>query len=140
MVTTAKKTAAKKAAPPRRSPRPKLDKEVEDMPMPSITVLELTSPEPDEVQEPDLVEIFRLDGVPHYIDRNVGAGLTLRFLKEIRNGGENAAVATMLMELLGEESYDALANFPGVTSRHLAQVLLSCQKALLGDESTGPKA
>ena len=140
MATTAaaKKTAAKKAAPPRRSPRPKLEPAVEDMPMPEITVLDLHSEDAEEL-EPDLVEIFRLDGKPFYIDRNIGTGVTLRFLKAIKKDGENAAVATMLTELLGDEAYDALANFPGVTAKHFGQILLSCQKALLGDEATGPK-
>lgn len=130
--------AAKKAAP-RRSPRPKLSKPVEDMEVPEIDVLELHSEGVEEI-EPDLVQIFSLDGTPYYIDRNIGAGVVLRFLKSIRQDGENAAVATILAELLGEEAYDALANFPGVTNKHLAQVILSCQKVLLGDEKSGPKA
>ena len=130
---TARKTAPrKKAATPRKKP-------IEDIPMPEIEVLELNSADM-EVDEPDWVEIFRLDGKPYHIDRNVGAGMSLRVIKALRKGGEESAVATVLMELLGEEGFDALANFRGIRARHLAQVLMSCNKAILGDREAGPKA
>ncbi len=131
-------TAPAKKATPRRSPRKAVSKPVEDIPMPEFDVLDLRSE--DAETEPDLVEVFRLDGHPYFVDRTRGAGVALRFLKEIKTKGENVAVATMLTEMLGDEAYDALANFPGVTSGHLGQVLLTCNKILLGDEVAGPKA
>lgn len=146
MATTAKKTAASPSSraravkPPTDRPRArKKVAPVEDIPMPDIDVLDLDAELPEE-EEPDLVEIFRLNGRSYCIDRNIGAGAALRMLKTINTSGENAAVGAMLMELLGEEAFDALANHRGIKPRHLAQVLLSCQKAVLGDDKTGPKA
>ena len=142
MATAAKKTAA--PSDRARAIRPTTDRprkrvaQVEDLPMPEIDVLDLRSE--DMVVEPDPVEIFRLDGKPYYIDRNLGAGISLRMLRTLRHESENAAVAAMLEELLGEEAFDDLANFRGITTKHLAQILLSCQKAILGDDQTGPKA
>ena len=137
--TPAKKTAAKKTTTPRRSPRPRPSKSVEDIPMPEIGVLDLRSEDAKDLK-PDLVEIFRLDGKPYFIDRNMGAGVALRVIKSIKKDGENAAVATLLTEMLGDEAFDALANFRGVTPAHLNQVVLACQKAILGDAESGPKA
>lgn len=142
MATTAKKTApstrARAVKPPTDRPRKKAAP-VEDIPMPEIEVLDLDAEDLEE-DEPDLVEIFRLGGKSYYVDRNIGAGAALRMLKTLRVEGENAAVSSMLMELLGEEAFDALANHRGIKADHLARVLLSCQKAILGDDKTGPKA
>lgn len=138
MATAVKKTAA----PKRPTDRPRkavARKPVQDIPMPDVDVLDLHSEDATE-DEPDLVEIFRLDGKPYYFDRNIGVGVSLRMLKALRTEGENAAVSTMLFELLGEQALDDLAKFPGVRPKHLAQILLACQKAVLGDENTGPKA
>jgi len=145
VATTAKKTAtspssrARATRPPTDRPRKKAAP-VEDIQMPEVEVLDLDAEGTDEDDEPDLVEIFRLDGKSHYIDRNIGVGVSLRLLKTLRAEGENAAVGAMLIELLGEESYDALANHRGVKPRHLAQVLLACNKAIFGDDQSGPKA
>jgi hypothetical protein len=129
-----KKTAARKP-----TDRPRKRTSVKDIPMPEIEVLELNSEDMEE-DEPDLVEIFRLDGKPYYVDRNRGAGVAMRMLKTFRVEGEEAAIADMLLELLGEQAFDDLSNYPRIRPRHLAQVLLSCQKAILGDDSLGPKA
>lgn len=132
-------TAAKKTTAPRRSPRKTAAvKPIEDIPVPEFDVLDLRSEDAD--TEPDPVEVFRLNGKPYYVDRTRGAGVAMRFLKEIKTKGENVAVATMLVEMLGDEAYDALANFPGVTNKHLAQVVMTINKILLGDEESGPKA
>ena len=146
MATTVKKTAsapstrARAVKVPTDRPRPrKKAAPIEDIPMPEVEVLDLDAEDLDE-DEPDLVEIFRLNGKVYHIDRNIGAGVALRMLKTIRTEGENAAVGAMLLELLGEEAFDALANQRGIKSRHLAQVLLACQKAILGDDLSGPKA
>lgn len=105
--------------------------------MPEIEVLELNSEDMEE--EPDLVEIFRLDGKPYYIDRNLGVGITLRALKALKQQGELSALSAILVELLGEEGFDALSSFRGIKPKHLAQVVVSCNKALLGDQESGPK-
>lgn len=133
MTTAPRKTAAAKKTPARRPAKP-----VDDIPMPEIDVIELFSEDAD--PEPDLVEVFRLDGRSFSIDRNRGAGVAMRMLKMMRNQGENAAVANFLIEVLGDEAFDALSNFPGVGVGTLQKVMLACSKALLGDKDSGPKA
>lgn len=141
MAVAAKKTAefsrARAVKAPTDRPRRKAAP-VEDIDMPEIEVLDLDAEEIDE--EPDLVEIFRLNGKSYYVDRNVGAGTAIRMLKSLKTQGQESAVATMLEELLGEEAFDALANHRGLKPKHFAQVLLSCTRAILGDEFSGPKA
>lgn len=126
------------AKTPTDRPRKRASTPVDDIPMPELGVLDLRSDEMD--TEPDLVEVFRLDGRPYYVDRNVGAGVALRMLKALRHQGQESAVAAMLEEMLGEEAFDDLANFRGIKAKHLAQVLLQIQRAILGDENSGPKA
>jgi hypothetical protein len=132
--TPAKKTAAKKTAPRRPARTP-----VQDIPMPEIDVLDLHSQDAAG-QHPDLAEVFRLDGRPYFIDRNRGAGVAMKMLKLIRTEGENAAMANFLLDVLGDEAFEALSNFPGVKVAHLQTVMLACTKALLGDKDAGPKA
>lgn len=138
MATAAKKTAAKKTAAPRRSPRPRAGKPVEDIAMPEIDVLDLHSQDAED-EQPDLAEVFRLDGRPYFIDRNRGAGVAMKMLKLIRTEGENAAMANFLLDVLGDEAFEALSNFPGVKIGQLQTVMLACTKALLGDKDAGPK-
>jgi hypothetical protein len=131
--TPAKKTVAKKA-PARRPVR----KPVQDIPMPEIDVLDLHSQDAED-ERPDLAEVFRLDGKPYFIDRNRGAGVAMKMLKLIRTEGENAAMANFLLDVLGDDAFDALSNFPGVKVAQLQTVMLACTKALLGDKDAGPK-
>lgn len=137
-MATAKKTAARPAG---RQPadRPRKRTPVADIDMPEVEVLDLDA-ETDEDSEPDLVEIFRLGGRSYHIDRNVGVGVSMRMMKILSTKGEEEAIGAMLLELMGEEAFDALANHPGLKPRHLAQVLLACNKAILGDVNAGPKA
>lgn len=136
MATTARKTPAPRQ--PTDRPRKTVKKPVEDIPLPELEELDFRSEDMD--IEPDLVEVFKLDGKPYYVDRNVGAGVAMRMLKALRKQGQESAVATMLEELLGEQAYDDLANFRGLKPKHFAQVLLQCQRVILGDDTTGPKA
>jgi len=142
MATAAKKSAAalpRKAVAPRQpTDRPRKRAAVQDLPMPEVEVLVLSSE--DAPAEPDLVEVFRLDGKPYHIDRNIGAGVALRLLKAMKNEGENAALGGFLVEVLGDEAFDAFASFPGVTVTQMAQVMQTCVTALMGDAKTGPKA
>lgn len=106
--------------------------------MPELEVLDFRTEDMD--TEPDMVEVFRLDGKPYYVDRNIGAGIALRMLGSLKRQGQEAAVATMLMELLGEEAFDDLSHFRGIKPKHFAQVLMQCTRVILGDEEEGPKA
>lgn len=139
-MTTARSTtpAPRKAAAKKTTVRRPVAKTVDDIPIPAFDVLDLRSDDAD--QEPDLVEVFRLDGKPFFIDRSRGAGVAMKMLKLIRTQGENAAMANFLIEVLGDEAFDALSEFPGVGIKQLQQVMLACSKALLGDKDSGPKA
>lgn len=144
MATAAKKTAtapssrARTVKAPTDRPRKRAAAPVEDVPMPELDVLDLRSEDLD--TEPDLVEVFRLDGRPYYVDRNIGAGVALRMLKALRHGSQESAVAVMLEEMLGEQAFDDLSKFRGIRPKHFAQVMAQCVRAVLGDDQTGPKA
>jgi hypothetical protein len=90
--------------------------------------------------QPDLVEVFRIDGTPYCMDRNQDAGAALRYLKLVREKGENVALSYLFEEIMGQEAYDALINFKGITPEQLGQVMLAVQTVLLGSQTAAPKA
>jgi len=144
VATAAKKTAssserARTVRTPTDRPRKQPKAAVEDIPLPfdEDDVLDIRS---DNLSEPDLVEVFRLDGKPYYVDRNIGAGVGLKILRSLNNQGEESAVATTLEELLGDQQFDDLCNFRGLTPKHFAQILLRCNQVVFGNETSGPKA
>lgn len=91
-------------------------------------------------REPDLVEIFRIDGRPYAMDRNQDAGVVLRYLKLVRSKGENVALSYLFEEVMGQEAYEALTEFKGITPAQLGQVMLAVQTVLLGSGNMVPKA
>lgn len=143
-MATAKKTAApseraRAVRTPTDRPRKQPKAAVEDIPLPfdEDDILDIRS---EELSEPDLVEVFRLDGKPYYVDRNIGAGVGLKILRSMKRQGEESAVATTLEELLGEQQFDELCNFRGLTPKNFAQILMRCSQVIFGNEESGPKA
>jgi hypothetical protein len=96
----------------------------------------------DEVQErePDLVEIFRIDGESYCMDRNQDASVVLEYLHLVRSRGENVGLAYLFEEVMGQEAYDALRTFKGISPAQLGQVMMAVQTVMLGSGSQLPKA
>lgn len=107
--------------------------------MDSVEVVELNS-EAVKEKAPDLVEIFRIDGRSFSVDANQDASVALEYLHLLRTQGPDHAAAYMLAEVLGQEAYDALRSFKGITAFQLGQVMQAVQTVLMGSADRLPKA
>lgn len=72
-----------------------------------------------------MVDLFELDGHVHRIPAKPSAALIIRFMRQCRNPkiGADLAVENLLISLIGQEAWDALADSPEVTSEDVADVL-----------------
>lgn len=72
-----------------------------------------------------MIDLFELDGRMYQIPAKPGAALVIRFLREYRNKriGPDLATENLLISLIGQEAWDALAESPEVTAEDVADVL-----------------
>jgi len=84
-------------------------------------MLELVSPTTPAVVE--TVTLFTIDGKPYDIPKTIDAAFALRTLKAMRTKGELVAMAEMFEGIIGEEAYEALCAFKGLTGPQLKQLM-----------------
>lgn len=101
-------------------------------------MLELVTPASDEAVE--TVPLFSIDGKEYGIPAVISASLGLKYLKMLRTQGEVVAGGWVLEEMLGEEGYDALSNFKGLTTKQLEQLCEIAGKHALGSLEEPEKA
>lgn len=92
-------------------------------------MIELKSGEHKEYEH---VPIFSLDGTTYSISTKPRANVALRYLKILRNEGQEMAQAYMLEQLLPPDAYEALTNYDELTEDVLKAVMEKCQEVLLG--------
>lgn len=72
----------------------------------------------------DLITIFELDGHEYKIPARPSVALVMRFLRQARDKriGPDRAIENLLVALLGQDAFDALAESPDVTEEDVADV------------------
>lgn len=82
-----------------------------------------------------LVDLFHLDGRTYQIPARPSAALVIRFLREARTKhiGPDVATENLLVNLIGREAWDALAESPEVTSDDVAAVLAIVAQIAAGE-------
>jgi hypothetical protein len=90
-------------------------------------------------KEVEQIELFSLDGVSYTIPNKARVNVGLRFMKIMRDEGEQAASAWLLEELIGKEGFEALMNFEDLTPEALTTITEAAAKVVLGELET-PKA
>lgn len=131
MAPTKSRTRQSTAARTRTAakPTPVADEEYE--------LVELTSTVPDEERVP----LFSIDGRVYSIPRMVPQGISLEYLRIVRQFGENAAAGRLLERLLGEEAYTALEECPSLDDEKMQKIMDMAQKITFGAaEVKGGKA
>lgn len=86
-------------------------------------------------EEIEYVEIFEIDGKSHSIKKKQPVNVGLRYLKMVRTDGPEVAQSWLLEQVLGEEAYDALMNFDGLTQEQLQSVMKAVGKTIAPPES-----
>lgn len=99
-----------------------------------FTPIVLNSTKTDDGQEVEveMVPVFELDGDLYQVPAKPSAGLALGYLRMQSTQGPDAAVYWMMVEMLGEEGYDALANHPDLERDQMDQIIQYIEKKVLG--------
>lgn len=70
----------------------------------------------------EMVTIFVLDGVEYQIPSRPSAAVLIKFQRSLRKRGQDQAVWDLLLDLLGQDALDALAESPEVTAEDVGDV------------------
>lgn len=90
-----------------------------------------------ELPEVEMVTLFTIDEKEYKIPKDLGPGYGLRFLRNVLdNGSIEVAQYKAMVELLGQDGYDALADCPHVTKEHFASITKLIQQLALGAVDT----
>ena len=80
----------------------------------------------------EMIDVFELDGDVFQMPKKVSAGIGLKYLKIQAERGPDAAIYYMMLELLGEEAYEALMEHPSLDKETLDQILETVESHGLG--------
>lgn len=105
--------------------------------------LTVNVPEPEELEEEESADqqepeeekilLFSLDGRDYYIPREVGGGVAVGYMWDLRTHGAEYAQAGILEYLLGEEGFAALAaNRRRITDQNLQDIMMAVNRHVLG--------
>lgn len=84
--------------------------------------------EDDTPDEPvETVHLFTLNGTDYYVPKEPDATVSLRYLRMARTDPASAR-GWMLEQLVGEDAYTALMDWPGLKTRHLVQILAAVER------------
>jgi hypothetical protein len=97
-----------------------------------ITPLVLTST-PDTEREPEeRVVLFSIDGVDYDVPKVIPPALGLRVIRTARWRSEDQAAVELLIEVIGDEAFEALTSFRDLKSEHIAHVFGAVRKLAMG--------
>lgn len=101
-------------------------------------------------QEPDVetedsdgverVEVFRLGGNIYTMPAQPRVNEALKYLRLVREHGEEHAASMLLEVMLGEEAYQALLSYDGLKPEHLQTIYTGVAEITLGVMESDPKA
>lgn len=89
-------------------------------------------------EESEMVELFSIDDKPFMVPKKPRLNIALKTMKLMREN-EDAAAVYMLEALLGEEAFDALAEYEGLTPEVFQLIVEEATKLVFGDKES-PKA
>lgn len=87
----------------------------------------------------DREPLFSIDGVEYTMPREVSASLTLEAMERFETLGEIRATRWLMVELLGQEGYDALRRCKEVTVRQFLQIQEVLRDRALGTQEGSGK-
>ena len=80
----------------------------------------------------EMVDLFEIDGTIYQIPKTPKANIALKYLKNVREHGDDYAAGVMLEDLLGKDGYEALMNYDELDMQDLQAVIMAAQEVLLG--------
>lgn len=95
-------------------------------------VLKSTKAEDGSAVEVEMEPVFELDGDLYQIPAKPSAGLALGYLEMQSTQGPDAAVYWMMVEMLGEEGFNALKDHPDLEREQMDAIIGHIEKKVLG--------
>lgn len=95
-------------------------------------VLKSTKTDDGSAVEVEMEPVFELDGDVYQMPKRPSAGLSLGYLRKQSTEGPDAAIYWMMVEMLGEEGYDALANHPDLEAEQMEAIIKHVEERVLG--------
>lgn len=93
---------------------------------------------PEDREPIEHVVLFSLDDRDFTIPKKFPVNLGLRVIRTMRRRGEAIAMAELLEEVIGEDAYEALVNYPDITNDDIARLMQIVNDLALGSLD-GPK-
>ncbi len=93
---------------------------------------------PEDREPVERVVLFSLDDKDYTIPRKFPVNLGLRVIRTMRKRGQEIAMAELLEEVIGEDAYEALVNYPDITNDDVTR-LMEIVNALALGSLDGPK-
>lgn len=88
--------------------------------------------------EPKRIPLFYIDGVEYSVPEALPPAIGLRYLRDVRDGGNvDFAVAQLLTEAMGEDAFDALADCDQVGHAEMVRITDRVMEIALGATETG---
>lgn len=84
------------------------------------------------------VVLFSLDDQEFTIPKKFPVGLGLKVIRTMRRRGQEVAMAELLEEVIGEDAYEALVNYPDLSNDDIEHLMQIVNKLALGSLD-GPK-
>lgn len=98
----------------------------------SANGLVLTTLTEEELAFVERVPVFELDGRGYTIEKLPRLDIALSYLRIARKHGDNAAIAYLLEESLGESAFEALSTHKGLKPEEFSQIYAIVQRHVLG--------
>jgi hypothetical protein len=80
----------------------------------------------------EMMDLFELDGKTYQIPARPRVNLALKFLYKARTEGMEMAAAMLLVDLIGEEGFQALMDCDELEPDQLATIINAAQKVTMG--------
>jgi hypothetical protein len=85
----------------------------------------------DDNVEIEQIHVFSIGDVDYFMPTEVPYFHSVRVMEINATRGESAAIAYMLRATLGDESYEALINYPKLRSEHFEQIVTTANKIIM---------
>lgn len=106
----------------KRSDRAKSQKKSDPRPEPPVVDLDAEKPEGEKPVALPQIKLFTYDGKDYYMAQPA-ANLMLKMLWKARTDGMIGAIADMLIELIGEDTYQVLMNIEDLEPKELSALM-----------------
>lgn len=92
----------------------------------------LPAPDENATVEVEMVTLFSIGDDEYQIPKTPSAMVGMRYLRNVREKGDDYAAAELMTELLGEDGFNALCDYPNLPDEQLEAIMKAAQKHVMG--------